>query len=676
MSIFAPNTPFQKPGEGAPIFSAADRGRITPNMVREARHVARSIPEIRAALSSGDPAAVIEAYSIAASKDPTIPADVLLPVLFTIGGDPYTLADHWMYAPLFRIFKRPKITTLRAARQTGKTQNISGQDTLKCSLVPNYKQINVTPLYEMARRWSANYIKPLMDGCNIPGLVAEVGRNRFNDSVLQRSFPNGSTMMFTFAYLDCERTRGIAGDEMAIDEVQSMQMGFIDIIREVLSGSLLGFERYSGTPKTMDNPIEKKLWKNSSMAHWMVWCDACNKDNIFSEDFDMRANIGKDGPVCRYCGKPINCRPRPARNGKPASGYYVHKYPERAWEHVGYHIPQCVHPRHTDISHKWKTLVRKMEQMKEAQFDNECLAISSDVGAKLVTTEQLRGCAQRKAMTLDRIRAERQSGKWRVLVTATDWSGKGRRKNAKRVSEDTELEYASYTAQAIVGIQHGKSIPEVIYVNRLPYDTDYVKEAQMSVQTYIASGSDIYAHDFTGAGSVKEVLAKQYGIDQGMKMNSIMPFLYTSLGPEKPIVHFDNKVGSVQYYYSLDKHRALSLVALLIQRQELLMPEWNAPAPNGKEKIGNLLEDWLSLFEETSETPRGRKFVTIQRDPDRPDDVAQAITMGCCAIWHLIGWPPLAQYITDYLSWDQGLADEVDPDNPSWSDEMVVVTDD
>jgi len=401
----------------------------------------------------------------------------------------------------------------------------------------------------------------------------------------------------------------------------------------------------------------------------LVVCDGCNRENIFGEDWDMRANIGKLGPICRFCGKALDCKPRHATAKQPASGYYTHLKPENLWRHVGYHIPQIVHPLHTDLPHKWSALIHKSENMKEAHFDNECLAISSDVGAKLVTEDQLRACAKRKVMTLDQIRAEKQAGKWQLLVCATDWSGKGKKKNARKVTEETELEYLSYTAQAVVGLRHGANLPEVLWLDRLPYDADYTREARASVYTFFGAGCDIYAHDFTGAGAVKEVLAKQYGIDRGMRTQDIMPMLFTSLGPDKPIVHFNNQERSVQYYYSLDKHRALMLVALLLQRGHLPLPEWEAMAPNGKERYGDLVSDWLSLFEETHETPRGRKMVTIQHDDDRPDDIADAITMACCAIWHITGWPELSQYVTDMLSWDQGVSEEAGPEIgtiPSW----------
>jgi len=399
------------------------------------------------------------------------------------------------------------------------------------------------------------------------------------------------------------------------------------------------------------------------MGHWCVVCTGCNKENIFSEDNDIRANIGKHGPICRYCGKGLDCRPRPKTAKSPASGYYAHKRPDRFWEHCGYHIPQCVHPRHTDIPHKWKTLVGKMEDMPEAQFDNECLAISSDVGAKLVTEDQLKNCAQLEHRSLDRIRGARQSGEWEILVSATDWSGKGSSKKSAKAIEETGLEYNSYTAHAVVGLRRGADVPEVVYLDRMPYDSDYVKDAESSVNVYMGSGADIYAHDFTGAGSVKETLVKQYGIGRGMNMNNIMPVFYTSNAPNKPILHFDSQAGAVQHYYSMDKHRALMLVALLLQRGKLLLPKWGAPAPNGKESMGDLISDWLSLFEEVHDSPRGKKMITIQKDPDRPDDVAQAITMACCCCWHVSKrWPELSQFVSQRMAWDN--ADDPEADLP------------
>ena len=145
-------------------------------------------------------------------------------------------------------------------------------------------------------------------------------------------------MLFSFAYLDAERTRGISADKNVIDEVQDMDITFLPIIHETLSASRdWGIIQYAGTPKTLDNTIER-LWVDSSMAEWVIKCPhaGCGHWNIPSLEFDLIKMIGPvredisdtcPGVVCAMCQKPINPRP-PAQGG---TGRWIHRYAEKRW---------------------------------------------------------------------------------------------------------------------------------------------------------------------------------------------------------------------------------------------------------------------------------------------------------------------------------------------------------
>ena len=605
-------------------------------VVAEAKSVIRSTKSLREAINTGNPVAVASAYLAAAEADPTLPIDLLLPILFTLKGEPYTLKDHFVFAPMFRLFCMPKITYWQIARQMGKTQNASTQDVLMAALIPYMSILNVTPLYEQARRWSSNYIKPLMDGCCIPGMVQSVGRSTSNSSVLQRAFPNGSHILFSFAFLDCERVRGVSASKMNIDEVQGMNPSFVPIIREVLSGSKLALERYTGTPKTTDNTAHY-MWERSSQASWACTCEGCNKENIFSPELDLTKNIGKNGPICRFCGKLLN----------PRTGYYVHAFPDKRWRFSGYHVPQIVHPVHYEIPAKWQDLLDKMENMKENQFMNECLAISSDVGAKLVSQDTLRKCGVLPTRRLEWIRDH--AGDYHIIVTATDWGGKGKKKNARATTDETELEYSSYTAFAVAGLSRKTNQVEILYVERMKYSADPSEEASRSLGIFFGSGSQLYAHDFTGAGNVRETMVLQQGFNRGLRPERLMPFTYTSTSPQKSIVSRDVPSSlrqGVRSSYSLDKARICFLVAFMLQKEQILLPDYNIK--ENKE----CLDDFLAWQEDTQETPRGNKVTRIMRDPNRPDDVAQACAMACAAIWHATQrWPEMSHYVNSYVSY-------------------------
>src|SRR5262249_20334736 len=73
----------------------------------------------------------------------------------------------------------------------------------------------ITPLYEQIRRFSTNYVRSFIDQSPIKHLW--LGTHTEN-SVLQRTFSNNSKMIFSFAYLDADRTRGVSSDFVSFDE--------------------------------------------------------------------------------------------------------------------------------------------------------------------------------------------------------------------------------------------------------------------------------------------------------------------------------------------------------------------------------------------------------------------------------------------------------------------------
>jgi len=72
-------------------------------------------------------------------------------------------------------------------------------------------------------------------------------------------------MLFSFAFLNPDRVRGVSADRVGIDEIQDLDITFLPIIRECMSASDLAIRQFTGTPKTLDNTLES-LWQESSQA--------------------------------------------------------------------------------------------------------------------------------------------------------------------------------------------------------------------------------------------------------------------------------------------------------------------------------------------------------------------------------------------------------------------------
>lgn len=138
----------------------------------------------------------------------------LLPMMLQLKGKPYTLQDHFPFEPLFRT-RMPKRTILKSGRQVSKSTSLAAHGVVSSNCIPFFSTLYITPLFEMIRRFSQNYVRPFIE--TSPMLKLFSGHNTIN-SVLQRSFKNRSQMHFSYAFLDAERTRGLSADNVVYDE--------------------------------------------------------------------------------------------------------------------------------------------------------------------------------------------------------------------------------------------------------------------------------------------------------------------------------------------------------------------------------------------------------------------------------------------------------------------------
>ena len=93
--------------------------------------------------------------------------------------------------------------------------NLASNGVLQANIIPNHKILFVAPLYEQIRRFSNNYVRPFINSSPLKQLWTNT---KTENSVLQKTFANGSLMQFTFALLDSSRVRGVSAHELDIDE--------------------------------------------------------------------------------------------------------------------------------------------------------------------------------------------------------------------------------------------------------------------------------------------------------------------------------------------------------------------------------------------------------------------------------------------------------------------------
>ena len=567
----------------------------------------------------------------------------LLPLLLQIRGEPYSLKDHFPFSPFFRT-RMPRKTLLKTGRQVSKSTSLASQGVLFSNCIPYFSTLYVTPLFEMIRRFSQNYVRPFIETSPVMSLFS--GTTTIN-SVLQRSFKNRSQMIFSFASMDAERTRGISADKNVIDEVQDMDISFLPVIHETISASRdWGLIQYAGTPKTLDNTIET-LWLDSSMAEWLVKCKRCNYWNIPSTEYDLIKMIGPHhegiseecpGVVCAKCRKPIS--PRPTHQG--GTGRWVHRHPDKRWSFAGYHVPQIIMPMHYANSEKWEILVDKQKGKGNTPvnvFMNEVCGESYDSGSKLATITDLR-----KAATLPWPRevepAAKHASEYNYRVCSVDWGGGGVSKGK------SDMAYQSYTSVAVLGYSSEGKI-DVIYGYRSLHPHDHVREAKVILGIMNHFKCSHLVHDYTGAGTIRETIMSQAGLPQ----SNIIPIAYVGSARGNILNFKPSTELHPRAHFTMDKARSLNYTCQFIKSGAVRFFQYDYK--NAGEK--GLLHDFLNLIEDKSESAFGRDSYRILRDPAGPDDFAQAVNMGSMMLCHMTGnWPDLSQYEDIELGPDLG----------------------
>jgi len=418
-----------------------------------------------------------------------------------------------------------------------------------------------------------------------------------------------------------------------------MDITFLPIIHETISASRdWGLIQYAGTPKTLDNTIER-LWTDSSMAEWMIRCHhpGCRHWNIPALEYDLMKMIGPShseiseyhpGVLCAKCAKPIN--PRPPYQG--GTGRWVHRHSDKRWSFAGYHVPQIIMPMHYADPEKWQKLNDKMHGKGNTPinvFYNEVCGESWDSGSKLVTVTDLKKAAILPwRNTVDQARDHVDGYIHRFCCV--DWGGGGVNKGK------SDLALQSYTSIAVCGLRPDGRI-DVIYGYRSMHPHEHVREAKLILGIMSIFKCSHLVHDYTGAGTVRETLLCQAGLD----LNNILPVAYTGPAKSSLITYKPATDNHPRNHYQMDRNRAINYTCQFIKSNVVRFFEYDYI---GSEEVG-LLHDFLNLIEDKGESGSGRDSYKILRDPSGPDDFAQAVTMGTMMLFQMRGrWPDLSAY--------------------------------
>lgn len=543
----------------------------------------------------------------------------ILPAVFNVKGTPMTLERHFPFEPFFDTQMPSKMLAM-AGRQIGKTQSLAARQILQAVSQPHYSLLTVAPLFEMTRRFSTNYVQTLLDESPVNALWVN---RKTTKTVLQKSFKNKSNLFYTFAFLNCDRVRGLSVSGINYEEVQDLDKDHLPTIVETMSGSIYDpFEMFGGTPKTRDNTIQS-LYDDSSQAEFAIQCKTggCNYWNFPSLKYDleamtgpMRDDISPSNPaiICRMCRKPIN----PKLHGR-----WVHAYSHLKSEFVGLHMPQHIFPQHYGNPSRWKTLLDKRDGKNNTPtfaYHNEVCGESSDDGAEIITESDLvKACILPWECRVKQ--ALEQVHRYPELFLAIDWGGGGK-------------ERTSWTKMAVLGFTPEMKIDVLFGVHSLT-PNDEIAEARLALNLLKLFHCRWLVHDYSNAGGARERIIAA----AGFPADRIIPISYVSAAIG-PLFKYIPATELQRGYYQADKTRTLQLCLNQIRAVNIRFFQYDY---KNQEDAG-LVRDFLALTGDRRDTSGRNDSYFIVRKKKFSDDFAQAVNIGTLAIYQRTGiWPDL-----------------------------------
>ena len=322
--------------------------------------------------------------------------------LFYLDGKPFSLKDY----PTHEVFYEGDFLSavFKCGRKVAKTETAVNTILTDTIARLDFKTLYILPSKAQTSAFSHSRLnKAIMMSPEIQKLFVN---NKLAQNVFLKMFTNGSEIHLNYADNNPDRVRGVIADRIIYDEVQDIEYSsVVPIINKALQTSNYGYELYLGTPKTLDNALEY-LWSISSQTEWVVKCHHCNKHNIYLN----RECVGETGIYCLHCWGYVN-----VRNGE----WYdtVSNYKKK-----GFHIPQVIIPANIEDPRRFNQIKEDLDNPKipESTVENEIFGISSKLGSRLLTKTKMESLCGDYTVNHDGL------PKGIVLTFAgIDWSGGG-----------------------------------------------------------------------------------------------------------------------------------------------------------------------------------------------------------------------------------------------------------
>ena len=386
---------------------------------------------------------------------------------------------------------------IKAGRQIGKSTMMAGESTVECVSIPGFSVLYGAPDDLKLKIFSYQRLWPMI---NLSPAIYEVfmkGGDCVNN-VRHKRFSNGSMIMITNSSREAN-VRSPTSDRINMDEIQDMISDNLYIAVKSMFTSPYKIVSLSGTPLSMQNPIEQYR-KKSTRNEWLIPCHGCMKlISVGSKTLKEHhwisigpKNISRTGLRCDRCGAPIFVE----------EGQWVRSF--KSAEYEGFRVPQPLSPfiNWDDLMKEWRDptipIARKM---------NEIFGLSWDSADRFFTEPQLReACGDHRLAfryeDLDPLFKKYLDG--RHVVAGIDWA--------------RNVEGGANTV-LMIGVVISPEQIKVIFMSVLPKSMSMEDQVDSIIEKLREFKVNFVAVDWGAAGSRNVDIAKAIGRDRVVQID-------------------------------------------------------------------------------------------------------------------------------------------------------------
>lgn len=482
----------------------------------------------------------------------------------------------------------PRILMM-CGRQVEKSTTLANKMLSYSCLIPHFKTLYVSPSSTQTKEFSKTRLKEMQETC--PDLRTWFPPN-LTDNILEKKAINRSQITLRYAFLNADRCRGLSADLIALDEFQDLLLDNIPVIEEAASHSAFKWFIYSGTPKSLDNPIQHYWEKYSTKNEWTVPCDRHglpNDPSTWHWNILGEANIGLNSLICDKCGCeifPQHPMSQWVKTGTPNDSYDVYE---------GFRIPQLMVPWIP-----WKNILTKYNQYPRPKFFNEVMGYSFDSGQRPLTqVDMMDNCDPTLEMSAEALQLFIKKHGNQKLYAGVDWGADSNN---------------SYTVLTVAAYVNGKFT--VLFMHRFSGPEAEPKEQIAKIKKLI----EVFrihrvGVDYGGGFWPNDELLRNFGSQR------IVRYQYSA---PKTIMSFDPEKGR----YMVHRSEIMSVVFNAIKRRDVFR------FPNWQEFQSPFGADFLSIFSEYNDR---RRITEFKKSPNTTDDAFHSFVF--CFMASLIDHP-------------------------------------